>query len=416
MSQGVGKSSINIGIRYYPQESIQAFTVAYGVNAGALPDPKGYAQAVVDHINAGGGMHGLKVNPVWAPVDALRGTAEVDRVDQESCTQLTEDTKVFAAVTSMPGNLRTFAPCMAAKNTPVISDPLLYVDKPFIDRTRGFLYMPSTPEANRMSRFWIDGLASTGYFAKGAKVGLLRYEEPTGAYARTAKNAVVPALARHGVKLTREFVVSNYLDSSQFANAVLQMKTAGVTRLLIMDVSSLISFFFMTQAETQDYRPAYGLNSFSVGTFLSSNAPEAQLRSIMSVGWLPSWDVTAPQSPPATAARSCACRSWRRRASASTARWPRGWRSGPATRCSSSTPPSTGRRCSTPRACRLRSMRWARRTRGWEPSAPATVPDATTGPPRGGCCGTPPRAPAFATRAATGPPTDRRRLTLSGRP
>ena len=36
MSQGVGKSSINIGIRYYPQESIQAFTVAYGVNAVVL--------------------------------------------------------------------------------------------------------------------------------------------------------------------------------------------------------------------------------------------------------------------------------------------------------------------------------------------------------------------------------------------
>ena len=58
MSQGVGKSSINIGIRYYPKESIQAFTVAYGMNAGALPDPKGYAQAVVDHINAGGGIRG----------------------------------------------------------------------------------------------------------------------------------------------------------------------------------------------------------------------------------------------------------------------------------------------------------------------------------------------------------------------
>ena len=78
-----------------------------------------------------------------------------------------------------------------------------------------------------MSRFWIDGLVSTGYFAKGAKVGLLRYEEPTGVYARTAKNAVgarsrPPRREAH----TRVFVVSNYLDSSQFANAALWMKTA----------------------------------------------------------------------------------------------------------------------------------------------------------------------------------------------
>ena len=76
------------------------------------------------------------------------------------------------------------------------------------------------------------------------------------------------------------------------------MKSANVTHLLVMDVSTLISFFFMTHAETQGYRPAFGLNSFSVGTFLSTNAPEAQLRNITLVGWLPSWDVTAAQSPP----------------------------------------------------------------------------------------------------------------------
>ena len=80
----------------------------------------------------------------------------------------------------MPGNLRTFAPCMAAKITPVISDPLLYVDKPFIDRTRGFLYMPSTPEANRMGRFWIDGLARSGFFAKGPRSGCCATRNPPG--------------------------------------------------------------------------------------------------------------------------------------------------------------------------------------------------------------------------------------------
>ena len=85
--QGVTPTSISLGITYVDVGAIRNvikvdpgnFQVAY--------------TALIDQINARGGINGRKIVPVFAPVDP-RGTAGA----ATACTQLTEDAKVFAVI------------------------------------------------------------------------------------------------------------------------------------------------------------------------------------------------------------------------------------------------------------------------------------------------------------------------------
>lgn len=85
--QGVTPTSIRIGITYADVAAIRNL-----INV----DPGNYQvayTAVIDQINARGGINGRKIVPVFAPVNP-QGTAGA----ATACTQLTEDDKVFAVL------------------------------------------------------------------------------------------------------------------------------------------------------------------------------------------------------------------------------------------------------------------------------------------------------------------------------
>jgi ABC-type branched-subunit amino acid transport system substrate-binding protein len=83
----VTKSDIRVGITYPDLTQLQK---TLNVNAGSYPDA---FNAVIDNINAHGGVNGRKLVPYYAPVNVI-GTAPA----AEACTKLTEDDKVFAVV------------------------------------------------------------------------------------------------------------------------------------------------------------------------------------------------------------------------------------------------------------------------------------------------------------------------------
>ncbi len=84
---GVTKDEIKIGITYPDLEAIRSVT---NTNHG---DYEAAYNAVIDDLNKQGGINGRKVVPVFAAIDPL-GTAPA----QEACIKLTEDEKVFAAM------------------------------------------------------------------------------------------------------------------------------------------------------------------------------------------------------------------------------------------------------------------------------------------------------------------------------
>jgi len=86
-ANGVTKDEIKIGITYPDLEAIRSVT---NTNHGDYE--KSY-RAVIADLNKQGGINGRKVVPVFAAIDPL-GTAPA----QEACIKLTEDEKVFAAM------------------------------------------------------------------------------------------------------------------------------------------------------------------------------------------------------------------------------------------------------------------------------------------------------------------------------
>ena len=289
-TRGVTKDSIKIGLRYYDEEGMAAFTAAYGIQ-GSLPQPRAYLEALIADINKRGGLAGRRIEPVWHAVDATRSATQVDATNEEACATFTEDNEVFAVATTLPGGVGdTFTGCLAKSDTPLVTDPLVYVDREFTSKYAEHLYLPGAVQSTRLSGFWVDKLAARGFF-KNAKVGVLWYDDPSGIYERTVEQGLRPALARHGSGIAEQFVLSSYTDSTQYSSAALRFKTAGVTHLLILDVSSLVSFFFMAAADGQAYYPKYGLNSMSAFSFLEQNVPDSQASNVTGVGWIPALDV-----------------------------------------------------------------------------------------------------------------------------
>lgn len=86
-SPGVTDDSIQIGITYNDLSSIREITKI------DLGDDKASYQAIIDDINAKGGINGRKLVPTYAAVSPV-GTTSAD----EACLKLTEDTQSFIVV------------------------------------------------------------------------------------------------------------------------------------------------------------------------------------------------------------------------------------------------------------------------------------------------------------------------------
>jgi len=108
-NQGVTAKTINVGFPYVDFAALKSLGV--DLNDGSFPDAYG---AVVANINATGGVDGRKIVPYYAEMDPA-----VPASATSSCTQLTEDDKVFIAIAPV------FPDCyQQTYDTPVIAGSL----------------------------------------------------------------------------------------------------------------------------------------------------------------------------------------------------------------------------------------------------------------------------------------------------
>ncbi|GAA4969314.1 hypothetical protein GCM10023205_38220 [Yinghuangia aomiensis] len=109
---GVTADSIKLGISYPDYAAVKSFV---NIDQG---DFEATYKALIDKINAAGGIQGRKIVPVFAKTSLVSPAAA-----QEACVKLTQDEKVFAVVNLMPGNAQV--PCYTQTNrTAVIGSPL----------------------------------------------------------------------------------------------------------------------------------------------------------------------------------------------------------------------------------------------------------------------------------------------------
>lgn len=282
-------------------DTTAAATNAVGVSAptASEADQKAQVLAMVGDINKRGGLDGKPIEMVFHFVDVTQGTA--DSRGQQSCEFFTTDHAVFAVVMSANHN-QSMSRCLAQRKTAIIdvSSTVLPTDQKDLDAHAPYLYLPLHVNLSRFGAY-VDALAQQGFFSGGAKVGLLRYDYPT--HVRARDQVLVPALARHGVRLTDDFafnVVKEVSDlgaaGSQAANAVLRFKAEGVNRVIFLPSAWVILTVFPPAAESQGFRPLYGLDSWESPEYLRANAPAGQLHGAVGLGWYPGDDLDAARA------------------------------------------------------------------------------------------------------------------------
>jgi hypothetical protein len=139
-----------------------------------------------------------------------------------------------------------------------------------------------------------------------AKVGIITYDFPT--FSHAVEQVMVPALRVLGhAPDPQDIRKVTWLQSNSDAgalaaavsSAVLRFRQDGVTHVIILDERALITLLFIREADSQRFRPRYGLNSTNGAQVLvtGGNLNPEQLNGALGMGWYPQFDVAAADNP-----------------------------------------------------------------------------------------------------------------------
>lgn len=306
---GVTADKIYVGLSYAVNSS--AANTAIGAAGITQGDPKATNQILIDDINARGGIAGRKIEPVWHEVDGA-STATYDVIDQERCDAWTQDNKIFVAMASPEAEAGTLQQCLHNRGALLLSSDLTTSDAA---RFRRFPYYVEIISMNldRIAVAEVAALKAQGWFdgwnpaagAPGAnpvKVGVVTYEGPTWAHA--VDQSLVPALRALGhapaanniIRIPPENATADAgAIGAATSSAVLRLRGDGVTHVIVFDHAALLTLFFMRAADSQEFRPRYGLNTQNGAQALMEGAtvPARQLIGSKGIGWFPPLDIPA---------------------------------------------------------------------------------------------------------------------------
>ncbi len=309
-TQGVTGSSIAIGINYIDAATQNQGNEQFGNRADHdVSDPKAQAQAILDYVNAHGGIAGRSVKPVFYDSKDL---SNFDAQDQAACSAFTQDQKVFAVASVGIGG-SVLRSCLAKANTPLVRD--FYgglVGQSDVDAVDGFFYQPDAMTAERLAGAWVDDLDEAGYFDKGSKVAVVLPDHP--ADDAVLGGVLTQRLEAHGLKVTdtQKLVVDKVEDyakaGADLASAVLRFKSEGVDHVMFFDTAGFAPFAFGSAADGQGFHPRYALTTLEFPSAIASEVPPTQLKGAIATGWAPTFDVATPQDPAPTPSRT-ACQA-----------------------------------------------------------------------------------------------------------
>jgi ABC-type branched-subunit amino acid transport system substrate-binding protein len=294
----VTANEIRIGFHTPNPGSTAAIYAALGI-AVADPDGKAESLALVNYINAHGGIAGRRVVAVNY-VDDGSGSWSAD--NEAACSAFTEDNHVFAAISIITTpESDVLASCLAQHQTAFVFNNRIVWDQRMFDSWAPYVYAPSYIEGDRWGSI-IDQLVADNYFDPGSKLGLLWQE--TGSTKRTLDSVIKPRLSAHGIPVSAEFAysppdseggLSNV--SAQIESAVLRFRASGVTHVVFVGTSGEGSLFFIPEAESQGYHPRYGFTSMEIPQIIAATVPKDQLHRAVGIGWVPTMDVDTAQDP-----------------------------------------------------------------------------------------------------------------------
>lgn len=298
------RSPVQIG--FLVQENSDSFYSSVGVNASS-GDHQAMVTTLVNDLNSRGGLGGRRVQPVYAAIN-LADPSTRDAQSERACSTFLQDNKVAAVVSGTTIAAPLIACLHQARKPLILGAPIGF---PLTTFNAHPLFAATTVIAQ--DRMWgpaLDQLIAAGYLTGTAvKTGIVTIDNPQEQ--AVVQAALLPALKRHGqtpaeARVTSPEQSSNLASiSGQMQSAVLRFQSSGVTHVLFQDYSGILALTFMLAAESQSYRPRYGLTTYSLpAALLAGSSPKDQLTNSLGVGWSSYADVAAGQDPPATRARA----------------------------------------------------------------------------------------------------------------
>jgi len=298
VSHGVVNGHIQIGIAWV--DASQANVVLKGLAGGnaKVGDSKAQAQAVVDYLNAHGGIAGLTIDPVYYQFNASNLETPSGRAQetQAECAYWTQDHHVFAVLVVLAPDDNLLS-CAAKTQTPIISAGFGQVaDDVQYGQIPNLLYWPSGVTVDQRETLVVDRMVQSGELTPKSKVGVL-IEGDSGMFKRAASRTLLPALQRNNIPVASQVVYPDFIDAP-WDSYVLQFRQAGVNTVYFgaSEGGGWSALFFTRAASNQKWYPQFIMASdLSVDGIGTLGAPD-EAPYIHGTGWLPFAD-TGNSSP-----------------------------------------------------------------------------------------------------------------------
>lgn len=294
-------SVVEVGIAYISQESLKTFSKAAGAEFDP-GDPRAQAQALVNYVNAHGGLAGHRVVPIFYELDVTNGKTYA-QYQQDACALWTQDHHVTAGVWwSNQVPIDALATCLRDHHA-VFYHSGVYPSQ-VSDYTRNaFNVAPDQLAADRMAPVWMSLLNRQGFLSGHPTIGIVTYDD---AASQRAAQVVKAELKKLGHAVKDSYTVSSPGSIAGISDTISQIQAAAV-RFHAEGIDHVVSLlsggfvaYFMAFAQSQSYAPFYGLSSLDATyTVLMSSgvAPPEQLTKTVGMGWLPYQDVDGAHDP-----------------------------------------------------------------------------------------------------------------------
>lgn len=309
---GVTATTIAVGVPYTANgDAANAAIGAEGLTAG---DQKANNQAVIDEINAQGGVAGRKLVPVFHAYDATSSESRASQ-DQAACEAFTRDAKVLLVLGA--GLTEVFAACMEKAGVSIVNTGVIVnLDRAEFRRSP-HLYDLNTMTQERMMAELVRALQRQQWFtgwntatgsaspAVPVKLGVLSYDKPS--WSRPLRSTLLPALKAAGHAVAPDDVrevrfIDNNAELAELAadvqSAILRFQSSGVTHVVILDASALMTIVYSQAATNQGYFARLGVNSATGMQALQDTGIDGNrvFAGALGLGWLPALDLPRAES------------------------------------------------------------------------------------------------------------------------
>jgi ABC-type branched-subunit amino acid transport system substrate-binding protein len=242
---GVTAEEIKVGIALYDIGAASSFGFNFDIG-----DQRARWQALVDHQNATGGIHGRQIVPVFRTIVA----GQDEEGSQAACIAWTRDEEVFS-VLEASGITTAGVVCITGTgSTPLVR--FLGIDDSYY---RSGLLFSLQGSDNRILADHANFLAESGHL-DGRTIGVLVNE---GAERLAADNTLLPTLERLGYPVRAiEEIPYGAPGTQRSSVAISNFRAAGVD-LVIIAAGNITAAPFVQSADRAGYRPMWALSSFN---------------------------------------------------------------------------------------------------------------------------------------------------------